>query len=507
MEILGIKQDDFIVPVYNMKVMKLNKIFLTHILDILLVHTYCLSRSCYTEDATELLLVIKELDPWMKDLDGDDMKRRRLLVKNLMETSISYHDDGLAAERIAVTLLEHNKVCKLDARMQEPMTFIAEARAEREKGGVLGLNNCLAKLDKAINLLEHDENDHRLLEEIISLKGGSREEPERMVSNIASKITKSSKSSCRVAQFYYDQGERMLLMGKMTKALNHAREGRNRRYDLLKENFDLTLRDAKLYSFHMACCGGSCMEFLSVEVLLREHLNAKPCGKGRENSKYRCRCWDCICLFSLLSVLNEKGKDYVLNDETRKARDIFLKNMRFVVSLSSLPSSESPRTLCELFELVMRSDGDFLTSNETLIATLKHVLILSSETPELHKKIAQLLAIMYLSGFSHKLTVNLGVNYLFSRRLSKVYGDDCDPNHKLHRLTTSSDVDLNEFVSKFYSQIQPHTILVINILGDKYKKLLGKQPFYVPSEDAAFFMISRFSSTREPPVDVVHALS
>ncbi|GJV32629.1 hypothetical protein Tco_1393029 [Tanacetum coccineum] len=142
---------------------------------------------------------------------------------------------------------------------------------------------------------------------------------------------------------------------------------------------------------------------LSVEVLLREHLNAKPCGKGRENSKYRCRCWDCTCRFSLLSVLNEKGKDYVFKDEIRKARDVFLENMCFVVSLSSLPSSESPRTLCELFELVMRreirvvhathiaeliyiiswvactmgeSDGDFLTSNEMLIATLKHVLIL-----------------------------------------------------------------------------------------------------------------------------------
>ncbi|GJR11925.1 hypothetical protein Tco_0794577, partial [Tanacetum coccineum] len=43
----------------------------------------------------------------MKDLDGDDMERRSLLVEHLIET-ISYHDDALAAERIAVTLLEHN---------------------------------------------------------------------------------------------------------------------------------------------------------------------------------------------------------------------------------------------------------------------------------------------------------------------------------------------------------------------------------------------------------------
>ncbi|GJZ50424.1 separase, partial [Tanacetum coccineum] len=65
-------------------------------------------------------------------------------------------------------------------------------------------------------------------------------------------------------------------------------------------------------------------------------------------------------------------------------------------------------------------------------------------------------------------------------------------------LTTSSDVDLNDFVSKFYTQLQPHTILVINILGDKYKKLLWKLPFYVPCEHVSFLMISRFSSTRIP---------
>ncbi|GKA51668.1 ARID DNA-binding domain-containing protein [Tanacetum coccineum] len=77
-------------------------------------------------DARELFSVIQKLDPWMKDLDGDDMKRRSLLVEHLIET-INYHDDDLAAEHMAVILLEHNKVCK-DARMLElGLAFVRKA--------------------------------------------------------------------------------------------------------------------------------------------------------------------------------------------------------------------------------------------------------------------------------------------------------------------------------------------------------------------------------------------
>ncbi|GJR36825.1 retrotransposon protein, putative, ty1-copia subclass [Tanacetum coccineum] len=51
-------------------------------------------------DARELFSVIQKLDPWLKDLDGDDMKRRSLLVEHLIKT-INYHDDDLAAEHMA----------------------------------------------------------------------------------------------------------------------------------------------------------------------------------------------------------------------------------------------------------------------------------------------------------------------------------------------------------------------------------------------------------------------
>ncbi|GJS07094.1 retrovirus-related pol polyprotein from transposon TNT 1-94 [Tanacetum coccineum] len=611
---------------------------------------------------------------------------------------VRWETDGESVLREALILDGHTKdiLCEKGDSLLEPMTLIANARVEREKG-VHGLDSCLANLDNAIDSLhkckvkandlgslyflqaqalclralsryencnskkiiwckqnftediekvlklvtntyfselaakymclsnyinklffliidvlmtEHDENDHGLIEKIISLcdpncdvgmlwqfkshhshlkseliddyfaencnflmeEGGHSEEPERMVSNIAIKVTKSLKSRCRAAHFYYDQGERMLLMGKMTKALDHAREGCERRYHLLKENFELTLRDAKVYTFHMnhivaarawsisfeefilapnnsficylnsvhqeatileligdklmamsALEWGKCLltarpsfiseqfficnqiyrkaqdineakkelrqveelrrcvsckscqlllkleirkesakqkrkfcttwdktsamqEFLSIEVLLKMQLNAKPSRKGHKNS----------------------NKDYVFKDETSNALDVFVENICLVVSLSSLPSSESPMTLSMLFELVKRteikvvhathiaeliyiiswvactkgkSDGDFSIPSETIIATLKNALILSSETPELLKKVAQLLAIMYLPGyfnepplsistnsltqchwacFFHELTVGCGVDYLVSLRLSKM---------------------------------------------------------------------------------------
>ncbi|GJQ93042.1 hypothetical protein Tco_0004181 [Tanacetum coccineum] len=94
MEFLGIEKHHCIVPVYKME---LDKSLLTNTLDILVMYIYCLSQSCNTQDARELLFVIQKLDPWMKDHDGDDMKRRSLLVEHLIETINNYHDDDLAA--------------------------------------------------------------------------------------------------------------------------------------------------------------------------------------------------------------------------------------------------------------------------------------------------------------------------------------------------------------------------------------------------------------------------
>nr|GFA93539.1 peptidase C50, separase [Tanacetum cinerariifolium] len=124
----------------------------------------------------------------------------------------------------------------------------------------------------------------------------------------------------------------MLLMGNMTKDLNHASEGANRRCDLLKENFDVTLRDAKLYTFHM------------------NHIHTLGSNDTRIN----------------------RGWAHGFGG-FRMGKKPFFKARPFILS-QAFPC-------CNY-------DGDFLTSNETLIAVLKHALILSSETPELHKKVA-----------------------------------------------------------------------------------------------------------------------
>ncbi|GJU01635.1 hypothetical protein Tco_1111973 [Tanacetum coccineum] len=501
-------------------------------------------------------------------------------------------------------------------------TRISEMTLEEAIGICIKIYEERIKYKKANNYLEHDENDHGLIEKVISLcdpncdvgmlwqfkshhshlkseliddyfaencnfsmeEGGHSEEPERMVSNIA------------------------------IKALDHARECRERRYHLLKENFKLTLRDAKVYTFHMnhivaarvwsisfeefilaPNCSFICyLDSIQQEATVLDlngdkqmAMSALQWGKDlslqRGPSFYLGRriyrktqdinaakkelrlpeelrgCVSCKkCQLMLKHEISKEstkqkrknGKDYVFKDETSKVHEVFLENICLLVSLSSLPSRKSPRMLSMLLNLAKQTEikvvhgthvaeriyiiswvacmkgksaCDFSIPNETLINTLKHALILSSETPELYKKVAQLLAIMYFPGyfneppflisansltqchwacFFHELAVGSGVDYLFSQRLSKLYGDDSDPHDNLHMLTTSSVVDLNEFVSKFYAQLQPHTILVINILGDKYKKLLSKFPFYVPSEHAAFLMISRFSSTHVPLFDI-----
>ncbi|GJY29268.1 integrase, catalytic region, zinc finger, CCHC-type containing protein, partial [Tanacetum coccineum] len=304
-------------------------------------------------------------------------------------------------------------------------------------------------------------------------------------------------------------------------------EGCERRYHLLKENFELTLRDAKVYTFHMnhivatrvwsisfvefilapnnssicylnsvhqeatileligdklmamsALEWGKCLSLqrgpsfylgrfhVAISRIYRKAQDINEAKKELRQAEELCRCVSC------------KSCQLLLKLEIRKES---AKQKRKFVSLSSLPSSESPMTLSMLFELVKRteikvvhathiaeliyiiswvactkgkSDGDFSIPSETLIATLKHALILSSETPELLKKVAQLLAIMYLPGyfnepplsistnsltqchwacFFHELTIGCGVDYLFSLRLSKVYGDDCDQDDNLYR--------------------------------------------------------------------------
>ncbi|GJQ93043.1 hypothetical protein Tco_0004182 [Tanacetum coccineum] len=198
-------------------------------------------------------------------MSGDRFRNMNVWAANLMQ--LQSHS-GRLHPTIFVTIQSlildgHTRdiLCHKGGSLLKPITLIANARVEREKG-VHGLDSCLVILDNAINLLhkckvkaydlgllyflqaqalclralsryencnskkEHDENDHGLIEKIISScdpnrdvgmlwqfnrhhshlkseliydyfaencnfsmeEGGHSEEPERMVSNIASKV-------------------------------------------------------------------------------------------------------------------------------------------------------------------------------------------------------------------------------------------------------------------------------------------------------------------------------
>ncbi|GJX14237.1 separase [Tanacetum coccineum] len=359
MEFLGIEKHHCIVPVYNVE---LDKSLLTNTLDILLVYIYCLSQSCNTQDARELFSVIQKLDPWMKDLDGDDMKRRSLLVEHLIET-INYHDDDLAAEHMAVILLEHNKVCK-DARMLE-----------------LGL----AFVRKAI----------------WGKKGFLR----RVIGHL------DRQCQCQVAIHRFPNMN--VWVANLMQLQSHS--GR------LHPTIFITIQSLRLegHTKDILCDKGDSL-LKSMTLIANARVEREKGVHGLDS-----------CLANLDNAIDSLHKCKV------KAND-----------------------LCSLY---------FLQAQALCLRALSRYENCNSKknfTEDIEK------------------VLKLVTNTYFSELAAK--------------LTTSSDVDLNDFVSKFYTQLQPHTILVINILGDKYKKLLWKLPFYVPCEHVSFLMISRFSSTRIP---------
>ncbi|GJY02175.1 hypothetical protein Tco_0360327 [Tanacetum coccineum] len=284
-------------------------------------------------------------------------------------------------------------------------------------------------------------------------------------------------------------------------------------------------------------------DLVSTERMLREELIK---SKGPKD-------WERSCTFSLLSVLSEIGKDHIYNNRTMKAQAVFLDCINLVYNLSSLPQSHSQRKLSsfvDFFDFIEKSQIKFSCGTyvahiiymiswlaykmskdtrktrvdlfsipiEKLISSLKLALVLSSEVPELFQKVAQLLAIMYFVSdkeilsskvknlqwacFFQHLTVGSDVNYLFSHKLREVYGVS-DPDNTLHRPTPSTDADLNEFVKKFFEDLQPHTILVINIIGNKYKDLLKMLEYSLPLDCVALMMLARFNSKSQPVIGLL----
>ncbi|GJY59890.1 separase isoform X4, partial [Tanacetum coccineum] len=342
----------------------------------------------------------------------------------------------------------------------------------------------------------------------------------------------------------------------------HAAIVKIHRKSLDLELAEVELQQAKEQCANTSC--RKCKLLLNVEILkesvklIRKKGSTSQDTQGTENDLVYaasmlqkelsnlkgCECWDHSCRFSLLNVLDEIGKDHVFNNKTEEAQDAFMKNIHVLFSFTSLSPSQFPKTFSEFFEIVEKREIEFSykthiahiiyligwlayrmrkkcadpfsISLEKLISSMNCALKLSSEVPELFQKVAQLLAIIYFLShkelpqskithyqwacFYHQLTVNSGVDYSFSSRLIKVCGDS-NPDDILHRLTPSVDVDLSEFVEKYFSDLLPHTTVVINILGKKYKDLLKTLvPSSVPSNCVGLMMVSRFKLKNKPLV-------
>ncbi|GJV49446.1 hypothetical protein Tco_1439658 [Tanacetum coccineum] len=161
----------------------------------------------------------------------------------------------------------------------------------------------------------------------------------------------------------------------------------------------------------------------------------------------------------------------------------------------------------------------------TLMSGLKIAFILSSEDQGLFRKIAQLLAILYVhfdlsacmsstdapsnapsscqwACFFHHATLGTNTTFMFYCRLIKVHGVS-DSTSILHRLKPKKHMDLEKFVMKYLKDLPATTILGITILEDKYMTLLGNliRPSTIKdSSTQSWLMVSRFNSKREPLV-------
>ncbi|GJS58320.1 separase isoform X3 [Tanacetum coccineum] len=424
-------------------------------------------------------------------LDSDMVGRTELVIHLLEPTSYAA-DDDLAAERIAVTLLEHNKVCKDDPTMLqlqtydgslhpnirltmqsvilnlhledalcdkgsdllEPMNLITKARASR----VQGLDDCVEYLDDAINLLknwkgntnEHGSHDF-LLGQALCLRALSHYE--------LLNCTKEHNGEGflkKIVSLFEQSGE-MRMLWQFKSHHNHL----NSDYQLQTNTID---RDfAKDYIFVVE-------EGESIETL--ERMVSNIVSKVPLSQKSRCRLaqlyYDLAERMLLMGSMTKaleyarQGKEKVYANEKMEACEVFLENISMVAQLLAIM-------------YMLKYDEE--------------------ETPKSENSLTH----WQWACFFHQLKVGSGVNYLFSLRLSKVYGDS-DADKILHRLTPRPGVDdLNDFVKEFYNELEPRTIVVMNVLGPKYKKFMPMfLPFLETSECVAYLMISRFSSTCQP---------
>ncbi|GKA74913.1 retrovirus-related pol polyprotein from transposon TNT 1-94 [Tanacetum coccineum] len=228
--------------------------------------------------------------------------------------------------------------------------------------------------------------------------------------------------------------------------------------------------------------------------------------------------WELDRRICLLRVLTQKAKCFVAKGDMESAQKVLLESTRLVMRVRSFCSSHSATAFSYLVEHVkqdkikhvpgvdiadllymmswvslMKSDDKDTSKKSsdkcfspplTLISGLKLALIMSSKAPELLKKVAKLLAILCAlltefdplvgapsacqwSCFFHHLTLGSNLTSMYYSRLKEMY--HVSPDDILHSLAPNlDDVDLEEFVIKYFRALPPHTILGMTILKDKY---------------------------------------
>lgn len=217
-----------------------------------------------------------------------------------------------------------------------------------------------------------------------------------------------------------------------------------------------------------------------------------------------------MCVRSFCASHSETAFSYLVEhvkqNKIKQVPGMDVADLLYIMSWVSLMNSHDKGT--------SKKSSDQLT----LISGLKLALIMSSKAPEIFRKVAQLMAILYAllpnidlplgapsacqwSCFCHQLTLGSNMDSIFSSQLKELYHGS-DPDVILNSLAPNLDVDLEEFVAKYFEALPPHTILGMTILNDKYMDLLEilLEESSMPSKYGAHLMMSRYKSKGKPRV-------
>ncbi|GJU06022.1 separase isoform X1 [Tanacetum coccineum] len=341
-------------------------------------------------------------------------------------------------------------------------------------------------------------------------EGESIKALERMVSDIVSKVPLSQKSRCRLAQLYYDLAKRMLLMGSMTMALEYVRQGHKYRKSLLYEctGHMNPLVAARVWSirfeefilapnYNFICFLSSIYQKATIlELIGSGHEVLQKLIWGKTFSLHRCLSFYVAHFQALIRRIYRKIQDF---DQGKKG----------LVEAQEHYNHVS----CEKCKLILehdirkecvkqtRTNGLPIAEAMELTSRKKIIWILNHMRAQNHMRTNGLpnsMPFQFISKEKVYANEKMEACEVFLENISMVaYTEDKDKSDSdadkiLHRLTPRPGVDdLSDFVKEFYNELEPHTIVVMNVLGPKYKKFMPMfLPFLETSECVTCLMIS-----------------